>query len=162
MLETSNLLADMKSKGVEFKACSHAPVMTMAESEKLDLQLQGERCKNLFLQDRKGRKYLVVTRGDKVINLNNLRQVLGATRLSMASSDQLQGLLGVKSGALSPLAIVNDAMLEVELVIDDSLRGAVNLILHPLLNSMSVQIDSKSLVSYLKKHDREVTWCKLE
>jgi Ala-tRNA(Pro) deacylase len=44
-------------------------MLNMADSEQLQLNLTGIRCKNLLLRDRKGRRYLLVTTAAKSIDL---------------------------------------------------------------------------------------------
>ena len=161
MLDASGLLSDMKAMGIEFEVCNHSPVFTMKESGGLDLQLQGERCKNLFLRDKKDRKFLIVTLADKLINLNDLRGILGVARLSLASSEQLFELLGVKPGSLTPFAIINDSRHEVKLVIDTALLECDFLLLHPLNNEMTIQITINSLSEYLQRQGCDITWSKL-
>lgn len=158
MLNTSDLLSDMKSKGVDVDVRSHAPVFNMAESGELDLGMDGERCKNLFLCDKKGRKFLVVTSAHKALDLQALRPVLESGRVSMGSHEQLFSSLGVKSGALSPLALINDHAREIELVIDSELKNAEYFLLHPLCNEMTLRVSVNNLIDYLESIGHSAKW----
>lgn len=150
-VNATQLLAEMKCMGLAFAVQTHAAVLTMAESGELELTLQGERCKNLLLRDKTGQLFLVMTLADKAIDLKTLRASLGSARLSMASHDQMFETLGVKTGALSPLALINDSERAVKLVIDDALQLSPRLLLHPLDNTLSVQLSSQALDDFLSK-----------
>ncbi|MFP3408497.1 YbaK/EbsC family protein, partial [Pseudomonas sp. SIMBA_065] len=84
----------------------------------LALAVEGARCKNLLLQDKKCHYFLVVTTASNSLDLAGLSETLGSKRLSFASADRLFELLGIRPGSLSPLALVNDIAKRVRLVID--------------------------------------------
>jgi Ala-tRNA(Pro) deacylase len=161
VMNAAELLADMKSMGLVFAVQRHTAVLTMAESGALELGLQGERCKNLLLRDKAGQLFLIMTRADKAIDLKKLRASLGSARLSMASHDQMFETLGVKTGGLSPLALINDGERTVKLVIDSELQLSACLLLHPLDNTMSVQLSSQALGSFLTQVGHVPTWTPL-
>ncbi|MEH6415494.1 prolyl-tRNA synthetase associated domain-containing protein [Pseudomonas sp. CGJS7] len=161
MLQALDLLFDMQSKGVDYEVRSHAPVFNMIESGELGLDLDGERCKNLFLCDKKGRKFLVVTAAQKSLDLQSLRSVLDSARMSMGSPDLLYASLGVRSGSLSPLALVNDSEQSVKLVIDSELKDSEYFLLHPLCNQMTVRLRVNELVDYLQGKGHFTTWAAL-
>lgn len=158
MVNAAELLAEMKSMGLGFAVQRHAAVLTMAESDELELTLQGERCKNLLLRDKGGQLILLMTRADKAVDLKKLRETLGSARLSMASHNQMFETLAVKTGALSPLALINDTQRTVRLVIDSELRQSSYLLLHPLDNTMSVQLSCNALDNFLSGVGYEPAW----
>ncbi len=161
MVNAAQLLAEMKCMGLAFAVQTHAAVLTMAESGELELTLEGERCKNLLLRDKTGQLFLVMTLADKALDLKTLRASLGSARLSMASQDHMFETLGVKTGALSPLALINDTQRAVKLVIDSELQLSRGLLLHPLDNTMSVQLSSQALGNFLSQLGYAPAWTPL-
>ncbi|WP_025674057.1 YbaK/EbsC family protein [Salinivibrio socompensis] len=81
----------------------HQPVYTCDQADALGLHTDANPTKNLLLKDRKGKRFfLVVLPGKATVNLARLSDALGTSRLSFASSQQLETYLQAQSGALSP------------------------------------------------------------
>ena len=128
----------------------HPAVMTVEESKRLVPTLPGAKTKNLFLRDRKGlRHFLVTAPHDIAVDLGALGDTLGTARLGFASPDRLQKHLGVTPGAVSLLALVNDAAGAVEFVIDRSLWEADAVHAHPLTNTATMVVAHADLARFL-------------
>ena len=135
---------------IEATRHEHAPVMTVAESERLVPLLPGAKTKNLFLRDKKGaRHFLVTVPCDLAVDLDALALLLGAGRLGFASADRLMKHLGVTPGSVSLLALVNDAAKAVELVVDRRLWEADAVHAHPLVNTATMVIPHGELERFL-------------
>jgi Ala-tRNA(Pro) deacylase len=135
---------------IEATRHEHAPVMTVAESERLVPPLPGAKTKNLFLRDKKGaRHFLVTVPCDLAVDLDALALQLGAGRLGFASADRLMKHLGVTPGSVSVLALVNDAANAVELVVDRRLWEAEAVHAHPLVNTATMVIAHGELERFL-------------
>ena len=78
----ASLLAYLDSLGVETRTVGHPPVFTVEEARRLRGTLPGAHSKSLFLRNKKGRMWLVVTLEDRTIDLKDLGERLGAGRLS--------------------------------------------------------------------------------
>jgi len=128
----------------------HPAVMTCEESDRLVPRLPGAKTKNLFLRDRKGRRHLLVTVPPEcAVDLAALGDALGAGRLSFASAERLQRLLGIAPGSVSLLALVNDRARAVEFVIDRALWEADAIHAHPLVNTATVVLAHADLERFL-------------
>jgi Ala-tRNA(Pro) deacylase len=80
----------------------HAAANTCAEFKALVPSLGGTHNKNLFLQDKKGRRhFLVVTPPEQEIDLAKLSEELETKKLGFASAARLKQFLGVEPGAVS-------------------------------------------------------------
>ena len=64
--------------GIGWSTHAHAPVFTVEEARALRGALPGTHTKNLFLEDKRGRLWLVVAREELRIDLNALAKALGA------------------------------------------------------------------------------------
>ncbi|WP_186095077.1 prolyl-tRNA synthetase associated domain-containing protein [Burkholderia gladioli] len=156
------VLALLARAGIAFDCEHHEPVFNMMESDTLVLSLQGARCKNLVLKDKGGRFFLVMTTGGKSLDLSEAAVALGSKRLSFASAENLQALLGVVPGSVSPLALVNDPAGQVRLVIDAELAGEAVFLLHPLDNSATVALSRENLEAFLRSIDHAPAWLALK
>ena len=141
------LLEYLAQHGIQFEETVHDPVYTMAESAELNIPLRGSRCKNLLVRDKEGlNRFLVVTSPDASIDLGALGRQLGAGRLSLCPPEEMQRILHVGPGSLSPLALVADVGPEkVRLLLDESLRANSKFLFHPLVNTSTISITSDGL-----------------
>src|SRR4051812_9221584 len=134
-----DLDAFLRANGINATRFEHPPVMTVAESEQWVPQLPAAKTKNLFLRDKKGLRHLLVTvPHDLAVDLSALGTTLGVGRVSFASAERMQTHLGITPGAVSLLALVNDAAHAVEFVIDTALWNADAVQAHPLVNSATM------------------------
>ncbi|SAK91395.1 Prolyl-tRNA editing protein ProX [Caballeronia pedi] len=161
MLGKHELLKRLDEWEIPFSCEEHGPVLNMAESGKLTLSLEGTRSKNLLLQDRKEHYFLIVTTAVKALDLTAIAQALGCKRLSFASSDKLFELLGIRTGSLSPLALVNDTAGRVRLVLDTELIRESTLLFHPLENNASIALSPHALEAFLTGIGHRAEWKEL-
>ncbi|WP_107312234.1 prolyl-tRNA synthetase associated domain-containing protein [Burkholderia metallica] len=161
MLGKDEVLKLLEESEIPFSCEEHESVLNMAESGMLMLSVVGARCKNLLLQDKKGHYFLVVTTATKSLELAGVSETLGRKRLSFASSDKLFELLGIRTGSLSPLALVNDGAKRVRLVIDAELTGESVFLFHPLENNASVSLSRSGLDRFLCGIEHSAEWLPL-
>ena len=136
----------------------HPPLFTVEDSKKLRGDLPGIHCKNLFLRAKKNEMWLVVCREDLKIDLKELGQKLGGSRLSFGSSDRLLNFLGVMPGSVSPFALINDDNVAVKVVLDKDMMEGSLLNFHPLTNEKTTSIKPSDLLKYITScgHEFEV------
>ena len=144
------LHARLDALGIEYKAVSHPPVFTVEEAKALRGELSGSHIKNLFLRNKKGKMWLVTCLEDRQVDLKALGERLEAGRLSFGSPDRLMTYLGVKPGAVTPFAIINDTGGAVTMVLDSGVmtEGPVNC--HPLVNTMTTALAPADLIHFLE------------
>ena len=105
----SRAAARLDALGIPSETVEHEPVFTVAESKSVKEKVPGAHSKNLFVNDKKCRFFLVTAKDDTAIDLKRLHETIGASgRLSFGSADQLRDLLGVEPGSVTPFAVVND------------------------------------------------------
>jgi Ala-tRNA(Pro) deacylase len=110
----------------------------------------GGHVKNLFLRNKKGLMWLVVTPAEREIDLKRLASLLGTSGLSFASVERLDRHLGVVAGAVTPFAVVNDHDRVVKVVVDRALMTRERLNLHPLENTATSGIAPDALIRFLE------------
>ena len=146
------LLDALDSLALEWTLVDHEAVMTVAESTQLHATIPGAHVKNLFLKDAGGQFWLVTAPHDARIDLKALPALIGARKLSFAKADDMERLLGVTPGSVTPLAAMNDAGGQVTVVIDGALAAAARVNVHPLRNSATLGLSGRDLVAFLEQH----------
>ncbi len=146
----ADLFAYLDRLGIAQATVTHPPVFRVEEAQALRGKIPGAHTKNLFLRDKKGALYLVVALEDAVIELRSLHRRLGASgRFSFGSADLLLEALGVKPGAVTPFAALNDTAGRVTVVLDAAMMEHPTLNYHPLDNSMTTSIARADLLAFL-------------
>lgn len=160
------LLALMRGAGVDFELYEHIPLRTVEDAK----TVQG--CvvpagpgrvdiKNFYLRDRKKRNYLVVLEQDRAVDLKALGVMLGAAGLSFGSAERLMEFLGIRPGAVSPLAMVTGAGTGVQLYMDRVIEQAEWVHVHPLVNDRTVAVRPGDLLRLLNRWGGDVGWLEL-
>lgn len=145
-----DLFARLDALGIKVTTHHHQPVFTVDEAKSLRGQLPGGHCKNLFVRNKKGRMWLIVTEEDRAIDMKDLGERIGAGRLSFGSADRLMTYLGVVPGAVTPFALINDTGRVVQPVLDAQMMDHEVLNYHPLDNSMTTAITRDDLLAFIR------------
>ena len=146
------LIDALDSLALEWTLVDHEAVMTVAESAQLHATIPGAHVKNLFLKDAGGQFWLVTAPHDARIDLKALPALIGARKLSFAKADDMERLLGVTPGSVTPLAAMNDGGGQVTVVIDGALAAAARVNVHPLRNSATLGLSGRDLIAFLEQH----------
>jgi len=147
-----NIYNFLKNTGVKYERHDHKAVFTVEESKKYTPEMAGVSTKNLFLRDKKGSRYFLITvPEDKKIDLKELSKKLDASRLSFGSRERLKRILGIEPGSVSLLALVNDNENYVEAFIDKDIWKEKALLCHPLINTSTLVIALGDMEKFLEK-----------
>ena len=142
-----NRLEDL---GIAIENHKHAPAFTVKEAQTHCAHLPGGHCKNLFLKDKKGILWLVVTLGERSIDMKSLRKLIGSHHLSFGKPLLLREVLGVEPGSVTPFALINDTEGRVNVVLDKKMMEMDLLNYHPLTNDMTTAIAPSDLLTFIR------------
>lgn len=149
----AEVLQHLDDQEVFYQKVEHEPVFTMEGMEQLNLPFAAEVVKNLFLRDDKKRAYyLVVMPEDKPANLKALRAMLESRPLRFASADDLEAILGLRAGAVSPLGVLNDDERRVQVVLDKELCSYAGLGIHPNENTATLHVPLADVLALFDAH----------
>ncbi len=84
--------------------------------------------------------------GDKPFKTKLLSHQIGSARLSFASGEHMQSLLGVTPGSVSVLGLMNDGEKKVRLLIDRDLLEEEWFGCHPCRNTASLRFSADALL----------------
>lgn len=143
--DSLNIYEVLDKLEIKYEEIEHLAVYTVEEANKIENMLDGIGCKNLFLTDKKGHYYLYVLKDNKKADLKSLALYLKVLRLTFGSEEDLNNLLGLSKGSVTPLGIINDLKHEVVLIIDSDLVDK-KLLCHPNVNTKTISIEYKDLI----------------
>lgn len=146
----AELLAALDATGVAYRLERHPAVFTVEESKNHRGDLPGVHVKNMVLKDKKSGLWLVTCREDRQIRIRDLEKALGAPKMSFAKPELLWSALGVRPGAVTPLALINDrAAARVTPVLDAQMMASDSLNAHPLHNEATLNLATADLTRLL-------------
>lgn len=149
--------------GIQYEVTHHAAVYTIEEMENLNMENDSEIVKNLFLRDDKKKRYfLVVLSKDRKLNVKDLQKKLESRRLSFASENDLQKILGLTKGSVSPFGILNDTSSLVEVIVDNVLTKDQQIGVHPNENTATVWIRLVDLETVIKDNGNSITYIEFD
>ena len=100
--------------------------------------------------------------GPKRVNLKDFKREHGTRHLSFASANDLEKLLKIIPGAVTPLALLNDDSKNIQLFIDqDFLKSNEIIGVHPCDNTATVWLKTKDLIKLIEDHGNKVHQIKL-
>ena len=151
MIYTETLLLEfLDAQNIPYQRVEHPPVYTCEEAERLRPRLPAVSTKNLFLRDKQGTLYLVVTACEKKLDFQRLGQQLGANKLHFASEEKLQDLLGLTRGSVTVLGLINDTDHRVQLWVDAEIWQQASFLCHPLVNTATLLLSKASLERFFQ------------
>jgi Ala-tRNA(Pro) deacylase len=145
----TGLLADLAALRIAYDAHEHAAVFTVAESRRIDADIPGAHTKNLFLKDAAGAFWLVTVPAEARIDLKALPAAIGCKRVSFAGAEEMERLLGITPGSVTPLAMINARPASVTAVLDEDLASAPRINVHPLRNTGTLGLAGADVVRLL-------------
>ncbi|WP_170561247.1 prolyl-tRNA synthetase associated domain-containing protein [Ruegeria atlantica] len=162
-LSSDALLGQLDDWGFSYRLHSHIPLRTVEDAKGVEKEflVPGEntlRIKNLYLRDKKKRNYLVTLEQSREIDLKALGAKLGIGNLSFGSADRLFQNLGIRPGAVSPLAMINGVEHNVRFFMDNAANQADVINMHPLVNDRTVAMSRIDLMAFFDRIGCDVIW----
>lgn len=148
-------LERLEAAGIPFTICEHQAVFTVEESAALHAAMPGVHTKNLFLKDAGGQFWVITAPHDASVDLKALPAAIGARKVSFGKAEDMERLLGVMPGAVTPLAAINDSDGAVRVVLDRRVAEADAVNVHPLRNTATIGLPGAALVAFLRDNAHE-------
>ncbi|EBA17251.1 YbaK/prolyl-tRNA synthetase domain protein [Roseobacter sp. SK209-2-6] len=162
-LSSDALLTHLQDLGLAYTLHEHVPLRTVEDAKEVeaDMEVPGVhslKIKNLYLRDRKKRNYLISLEQDREIDLKALGKEIGAPGLSFGSADRLLENLGIRPGAVSPLAMITGVEKGVIFYMDSAAQEVDVINMHPLVNDRTVVMTRADFLSFMGRIGCEVRW----
>jgi Ala-tRNA(Pro) deacylase len=139
--------------GIEFQLYTHSAVFTCEEAEncKEYKSIKGIHSKNLFLKDRKARRfYLIIMPIDKKLDLSEIEKISG-DKIKFGNEDELKSILGLSKGSVSPFGLINDSEHKTIVYIDKIVWESEYVSFHPNINTQTIGLTGENFQKYIKK-----------
>lgn len=155
MLTSHELLEQLTHRGIAYVRHEHEAVADARAAESVKGLMRGRICKTLFVGDKHGELWLYTLPLDFRADLGALARELGTARLSFVDAERMIALLGVRPGSVTPLAVINDVAGRVRLALDSSLLNEKLINIHPLINTMSIDLRPEDLIALARESGHE-------
>jgi Ala-tRNA(Pro) deacylase len=154
----ADLFAFLDTLGIAHETLWHPPVFTAHDTIDWGTIDGGLHLKNLFVENKEGRKWLITMPADTRADMNAMGKQLGSGRLSFVKGEQMLPILGVPPGHATPFALLNGSAHVVTAVVDARVPHAPRLNVHPLTNTGSTVISGAGLMHFYAAvgHDVQV------
>ncbi|WP_432769741.1 MAG: prolyl-tRNA synthetase associated domain-containing protein [Sphingopyxis sp.] len=151
----AGLRDDLRALSIRFAEHDHAAVFTVAESDAVHAAMPGAHTKNLFLKDKGGAFWLVTVPSDARVDLKRLPAAIGSKHVSFGKAADMERLLGITPGSVTPLAAINAVPGSITVVIDAALADAYLVNVHPLRNTATLGLAGGAILDLLRRwgHD---------
>ena len=131
----------------------HDPAYTMDECAAISAVLGTEICKNLVLTPRnRSAFYLLCLPADKPFSTKVFSKAVGSSRLSFASGEDMEELLGVQPGSASILSLMNDTEHRVILALDRTVAERETFGCHPCRNTSSLCLKTSDVLDVFRPY----------
>jgi len=155
-MNTDELLNSLKKEKVEFVPHIHAALNTVEDSINLRGQIEGGHTKNLFLKNKKDEFFLFSCLESTIIDLKKLKTTLNLGNISFANEVYLKEILKVRPGAVTPFGLLNDIENKTKFFLDLKIIEHEKINFHPLVNTMTITLNTKDFIKFIKKNNRLV------
>ena len=89
---------------------------------------------------------MIMMSGHKQFRTADVSKKLGTSRLSFASAEEMEKMLGVTPGSVTVMALKNDTACRVQLCIDRDIIGGEYIRCHPCINTSTLKIKTADLL----------------
>lgn len=150
------ILSLLHQNSISYELVQHPALYHMEEG--LSLPHPEAVAKNLFLKERKGGRYFLLTlpRNAKA-DFQRLREFFSSGHLTMAPPDQLKEILGLRLGSATPFGLLSDPQHRVEWGLDSWFRGK-RIGVHPNINTATAYLSADGLFRLLEKQGCRCRW----
>lgn len=150
----------LKALDIDYVLYTHQAVFSVTEAQEQRGEMSGGHSKNLFLKDKKGNIFVVVTDEAATIDLKTIHNRIGAKgRVSFGKPELLLALWGVAPGSVTPFGAINDRDGKVTVVLDSYLLRHELLNFHPLINTATITVAKTDLIRFLAAVDHPPKIC---
>ena len=132
---------------IPFTRVDHETAFTMEDCAAISAALEVHICKNLLLTPRnRSAFYLLCLPAEKPFSTKNFSKLIGSSRLSFATEEDLVALLGCHAGSASVLGLMNDTEHRVTLAIDRAVAEDEWFGCHPCKNTSSLRLKTRDVL----------------
>lgn len=153
----ADLFSYLDALAITHTSVEHSATFTVEEGRHLKAAMPGGHTKNLFMKDKDGAIVLISAWADSTLKLNQLHKLIGTRRLSFASAELMQDVLGITPGSVTAFALMNDTGGQVRFIMDEALMEFETLNFHPLTNTATTAISQPDFRRFITATGHDLT-----
>lgn len=142
-------LADL---GMDYTIVEHPPARTTEEADRYIEGLEGVRTKSMFLTNKKKTVYyLLIMDDNKQLDMDQFRDLVGANRIRMASSESLMEKMHLPAGVVSIFGLLNNVDKDIQVYFDQAILTEEILTFHPNVNTKTIFVKTKEVLRFVEE-----------
>ena len=146
--------AKLDELGIEFDVVEHLPALTTEQADSYIEGLKGVRTKTMFLTNKKKTQYYLLIMDDqKLLDMDDFKEQVGANRIRMASLDSLAEKMNLPAGTVSPFGLLNNEEKDILVYFDKDIISEDAMTFHPNTNEKTIFIKTQDLFRFLESID---------
>ena len=140
--------------GINFDVVEHPPVLTTEQADSYIEGLEGVRTKSMFLTNKKKTQYYLLIMDDqKLLDMDDFKEQVGANRIRMASAESLAEKMQLPAGTVSPFGLLNNEEKDILVYFDQDIVSEEIMTFHPNTNEKTIFIKTQDLFRFLESID---------
>lgn len=152
----------LQKENIWHEITEHEAVFSMKEVPSIAIPYPESDAKNLFVRDKKKTNYYLITvRGDKRVDLKEMKNKLGTSTLSFASADELMSQMELLPGSVSPFGLLNNKEHNITLLLDEEFLKNNLIGIHPNENTATTWLKATDLINLITAHSNKVLTVKI-
>lgn len=141
---------ELEKMGIGYEVVNHPPAETTLDADKFIEGKDGVRSKTMFISNKKKtRFYLVILDDEKRLDIKNLGEILGESRLRLGSAENLKEKMNLEFGVVSLFGLLNNSEKDIKVYIDKELLDEEIITFHPNENDATVFISMDDMFKFL-------------
>lgn len=152
MKTTEEIKSILEERGIEYHIVEHPHAHTTEEADRYIVGMEGARTKTVFITNKKRTNYyLVVIDDQKDVDLKELREVLGETRLSLTSAERIAAKMDSKPGIVTIFSLLDNDERDVHVIFDREMIDRERILTFaPNDNSKTLFLPTKDALEMLR------------
>ncbi|MBO4384623.1 MAG: prolyl-tRNA synthetase associated domain-containing protein [Clostridia bacterium] len=154
----SRAISELEAHGISCIRITHEPAVTMELCMGIGEEYGARHVKNLFLTNRSETRFcLLLMSAEKEFRTSAVSKAIGVSRLSFASEEKLNVVMGLVGGAVSVMGIVNDCARKaysegkLSVVFDADVLKREMICVHPNVPTSTLVLKTSDLVRFLEE-----------
>ena len=141
----------LQELGITYDVVEHPPVLTTKQADSYIEGLEGVRTKSMFLTNKKKTQYYLLIMDDqKLLDMDDFKEQVGANRIRMASAASLAEKMQLPPGTVSPFGLLNNEEKDIRVYFDKDIVSEEIMTFHPNTNEKTIFIKTQDLFRFLE------------
>lgn len=136
---------------IPFDIVEHEPALTTEQADSFIKGIEGVRTKTMFLTNKKKTAYyLLIVDDQKRLDMDLLKELIGANRVRMASPESLFEKMSLPAGVVSPFGLLNNTDKDIQVYFDKEIMSEKRMSFHPNTNEKTLFLATVDLLRFLE------------